>query len=378
MKIVVASDSYKGCMTSSEVADIMQQAILDVDETIEVKKITVADGGEGFIQAMVDATGGRIRTCRCVDSYLNPTDSIYGVIYGDTAVIEVAKIIGLVKRKNVVLQPEKGSSFGVGMMIKEVIRQGYKKIIIGLGGSCTNDGGMGVLNALGMVFYDTYGNKLYPKAENLEYIVKIDASNFIDVSNLEVTVACDVKNHLLGQNGATYVFGPQKGVTDIWLTRLEKGMENYCALMRNTFNIDLDAYEGGGAAGGIGSVLLGLLHAKMQLGIELLLDAVHFDEEIKDADVIFTGEGQTDAQSLQGKAVFGILKHAKEQNVPLLCLSGALKEGYQKLYDYGASGCYSILNSPMPYPQAFQLSRRNLYNTTYSLVKTMVSVRGEK
>ena len=377
MKIIVASDSYKGCLSSLEVAHIMEQAINDVDPTIEVRKVCVADGGEGFVEAMVHACKGRVRTCRCVDSMLSPIEGQYGVIYNDTAVIEVAKIVPLIKRKGVILHPEKCSSFGVGLMIKEAISQGYRNIIIGLGGSCTNDGGMGLLNALGVNFYDSYGTKLYPKAENLSYIDYVDVSHMLDVSGVNVLVACDVKNPLLGQNGATYVFGPQKGVTEAWLPILERGMENYCRKVQDALGIDLNTFEGGGAAGGMGAVLLGFLNAKMRMGIEVVLDAVDFDDLLVDADCVFTGEGQTDAQSLQGKAVFGILKHAKEYNVPLIVVSGALREGYQKLYDYGVSGCYSIVNSPIAYPQAFQLARRNLYNTTYSLVKTMWSIRGK-
>lgn len=375
MKIIIASDSYKGCLSSLEVAEIMEQAICDVDASIEVCKVSIADGGEGFVDAMVHACNGRIRSCRCVDSMLNPIQAEYGVIYNDTAVIEVAKVVPLIKRKGVTLHPEKCSSFGVGLMIKEVLAQGYHKLLIGLGGSCTNDGGMGLLNALGVNFYDAYGSKLYPKAENLQYIASVDASNMIDVSNVEVTVACDVKNPLLGPNGATYVFGPQKGVSEYWLPTLERGMENYRNQVYKAMGVDLDSFVGGGAAGGMGAVLFGFLKANMKMGIEVVLDAVNFDDQLQDADYVFTGEGQTDAQSLQGKAVFGILRHANVYNVPVLCISGALKEGYQKLYDYGVCGCYSIVNSPIAYPQAFQLARRNLYNTTYSLVKTLCTKR---
>lgn len=377
MKIIVASDSYKGCLSSLEVAQIMEQAICDVDSTIEVCKVCVADGGEGFVDAMVNACNGRVRTCRCVDSMLNPIEGQYGVIHHDTAIIEVAKIVPLIKRRGVILHPEKCSSFGVGLMIKEAISQGYRKIIIGLGGSCTNDGGMGLLNALGVNFYDSYGSKLYPKAENLSRIDRVDVSSMLDVTGVSVLVACDVKNPLLGPNGATYVFGPQKGVSEAWLPILERGMENYCQKVYDALGINLNSYEGGGAAGGMGAVLLAFLQAKMRMGIEVVLDAVSFDELLQDADCVFTGEGQTDAQSLQGKAVFGILKHTKEKDVPLFVVSGALKEGYQKLYDYGVSGCYSIVNSPIAYPQAFQLARRNLYNTTYSIVKTICAIRGK-
>ena len=376
MKIIVASDSYKGCLSSLEVANIMEQAIRDVDSSIEVCKVSIADGGEGFVEAMVHACNGRIRSCRCVDSMLNAITTEYGVIYNDTAVIEVAKVVPLIKRKGVTLHPEKCSSFGVGLLIKEAIAQGYRKLIIGLGGSCTNDGGMGLLNALGVNFYDNCGSKLYPKAENLQYIDSIDTSYMIDLHGIEVTVACDVKNPLLGPNGATYIFGPQKGVSEYLLPSLERGMQNYRDKVYDYLSVDLDSFVGGGAAGGMGAVLFGFLEAKMQMGIEVVLNAVKFDEMLVSANYVFTGEGQTDAQSLQGKAVFGILKHANKFDVPVLCVSGALKDGYQKLYDYGVCGCYSIINCPMAYPQAFQLARRNLYNTTYSLVKTLCAKRG--
>jgi len=374
MKIVIASDSYKGCMSSKEVANIVEKAANDVSGDIEVVKILVADGGEGFVEAMIHAKQGKIKTHKTVDALLNPKVCKYGV-FEDTVVIEVAQVIGLKKERGKTLKPGKSSSFGVGLLIKGAIEKGYEKFIIGLGGSSTNDGGMGILCALGVEFFDSEGFKLNPSAENLSKISKIDSSLMLDLTGIDVLVACDVRNKLLGVNGATHVFGPQKGITSTMLPLFEEGMINYCNVIKDTLNIDLDSYVGGGAAGGIGAVLFGFFKANMRLGIELLLEATKFEKLLEGCDLVITGEGQTDAQSLQGKAVFGISKLAKEYNVPTICISGVLRDGYQKLYNNGVIGAYSILKAPSSYPQAFEQAKTNLYDTAFSLIKTIYSIK---
>ena len=371
MKIIVASDSYKGCLSSKEVSTIVSDAISNVDSTITVGKVVVSDGGEGFVEAMVDATGGLLIQHETVDSLLVPKTSYYGVVNGDTVVIEVANVIGLITKKGYKLQPAKGSSFGVGLLIKEAINKGYRKIIIGLGGSCTNDGGMGILSALGVVFYDKSNRRLSAKADNMIRITKIDYSNMIELDDIEVTVACDVNNYLLGDQGATYTFGPQKGISEELLPKFEKGMANYCERVNETFDVDLNSYVGGGAAGGIGSVLFALLNAKMELGIELLLKTVNFPAMLTDCDLVITGEGKTDDQTLQGKAVYGVSKIAKKCNVPVICISGSLQEGYQELYKQGVVGFYSVLKGPATLVEAINNAKENLYDTTYSLIKSI-------
>ena len=378
MKIIIASDSYKGCMSSKEVATTMEKAIKDVDATIDVRKIVIADGGEGFVEAMVQATKGRIIQQETVDYLMNPKTSFYGVINEDTAVIDVASVVGLTKAPDNELRPEKGSSYGVGLLIVAAIKEGYKKIIIGLGGSCTNDGGMGLLNALGVNFYDSLDRILLSNADNLINIAKVDTSNMVDIKDIDIVVACDVNNHLLGSNGATYIFGPQKGISEEMLPVFEKGMVNFCERIKESIGIDLDSFVGGGAAGGMGSVLLGFLNAKMKMGIELLLATTDFASMLQDCDLVITGEGKTDAQTLQGKAVFGISKVAKEANVPVICISGSLIDGYQELYNHGIIGVYSILRNPSTDVDAIKNARNNLYDFTYGLIKTIMNCYDER
>jgi len=373
MKIIIASDSYKGCMSSKEVATTMEKAIKDVDITINVEKIVTADGGEGFVEAMVEAAQGIIIQQETVNHLLSAKNSYYGVINEDTAVIDVASVVGLTEAKVYELTPEKGSSYGVGVLIAAAINEGYKKIIIGLGGSCTNDGGMGLLSALGVKFYDCLDRVLLPSADNLINVAKVDTSEMLSIKGIEIIVACDVKNRLLGKNGATYIFGPQKGISEEMLPVFEKGMVNYSERIKESVGVDLDSFVGGGAAGGMGSVLFGLLRAKMKMGIELLLETADFVSMLEDCDLVITGEGKTDAQTLQGKAVFGISKAAKEANVPVICISGSVIDGYQELYNHGIIGVYSISKEPSTDVDAIKNARKNLYDFTYSLTKTILN-----
>lgn len=372
MKVIIACDSYKGCMTSAEVASNITRGIQAVDETIDCMSYVIGDGGEGTVEAFRKTCGGIRQPVNTTDAYGKRIRSEYTIIEdGKTAVIEVANIIGLNMHEREKRAPFFGSSFGVGTVILDAVEQGCTKIIIGLGGSATNDGGMGLLQSLGARFYDSCHKYLSPQAMNLEKVRYIDFNRLNKLEGIELIAACDVKNHLLGENGATYVFGKQKGFYPNQIRKIDAGMENFRNQIWRYLQVDIDSFEGGGAAGGIGAVLIGILHARMVPGIELLLSYSDFDEQVKDCDLVITGEGQSDKQTMYGKVPVGILRVAKRHEKPCICISGALGLGYQELFELGFIGIYSISDRAMTFQQALDNAPEKLEATTYSIMKTI-------
>ncbi|MEJ8738388.1 glycerate kinase [Erysipelotrichaceae bacterium HCN-30851] len=372
MKVVIACDSYKGCMTSREVAQRMEEGIWQVDSNICTKSYIIADGGEGTVEAFHETCHGKKQIVQASDAYGKRIMTEYTIIDdGNTAVIEVANIIGLNMHEREKRAPFFGSSFGVGTVILHAVEMGCKKIIIGLGGSATNDGGMGLLQALGCRYYDSMHQYLSPQAMNLEKVRYIDFNRLNKLEDIELIAACDVKNHLLGENGATYVFGKQKGFYPNQIRKIETGMENFRNQIQRYTSIDINEFEGGGAAGGIGAVLIGLLGAKMIPGIDLLLSCSDIEEEIADCDLVITGEGQSDQQTVYGKVPVGILRLANRYQKPCICISGALGIGYQSLYDLGFIGIYSIADRAMSFQQALEQAPEKLTAATYGIMKTI-------
>ncbi len=376
MKVVVAMDSFKGCMSSLRAATQVEKGIKMYDQTIEVVKFPIGDGGEGTLQAFHTLCDGELVWVNTTDAYGKRIESCYSLIdNGETAVMEVANIIGLSMHDRTRRQPLHGSSYGVGTVLLDAYHKGVKKIIIGLGGSATNDGGMGLLQCLGARFYDMNHQYLSPQAMNLEHVKYIDFNRLQKFENVEIIAACDVKNHLLGENGATYTFGKQKGLYPNQMKQLEDGMNNFRFQVSRYMKIDLNEMEGGGAAGGIGSVLMGILNAKMVPGIDLLVSYTNIKQEIASCDLVITGEGQSDYQTAYGKVPVGILNIAKQYDKPVVCLSGALGIGYMNLYDLGFIGIYSIADRAMTFQQALDGASEKLQNATYSLMHTIMTFK---
>lgn len=370
MKIVVAADSFKGCMTSTQVGEYVKEGMLQYDPSLDIHTYSIADGGEGTVMAFYKTCGGELVDAPCSDAYGKRIHAQYVLLdEGKTAVIEVANIIGLNMVERSRRNPLFASSYGVGMVIKDAIKRGCKRIIIGLGGSATNDGGMGLLQALGVLYYDSNHQYLSPQAISLEKVRYIDFNRFQGLQDVELIAACDVKNKLLGENGATFVFGKQKGLHPSQLKRVDSGMENFRNQMKRYTNIDLNEFEGGGAAGGIGAVLIGFLHAKMVPGIDLLLSYSNIEEHIQDCDVVITGEGQSDAQTAFGKVPMGVLRVAQKYQKPCIILSGALGKGYHQLYQYGFAGIFSIADCAMSFPQALAQAPDKLKAASYSMIR---------
>lgn len=372
MKVIIACDSFKGCMTSLEVAQHVEDGIHRLDDSIITKKYAIGDGGEGTVEAFHETCQGEMVEVQTTDAYGRKIKTTYTLIeQGMTAVIEVANIIGLSMHDREHRAPFFASSFGVGTLILDAVEKGCTKIIIGLGGSATNDGGMGILQALGARFYDEKHQYLSPQAINLGNIHYIDLKRLNKLEGIELIAACDVKNHLLGEQGATFVFGKQKGFYPNQIRKVDAGMENYRNHLMRYTGVDIDKFEGGGAAGGIGSILIGILHATMKSGIELLLSYGDMEEEVKDCDLIITGEGQSDKQTLYGKVPAGIATIANKYHKPIIIISGALGMEYEKLYELGFTGIYSIADRAMNFQQALEQAPVKLEACTYSIMKTI-------
>lgn len=377
MKVVVACDSFKGCLKSEEVAYHVEQGIHRFDDTIDVISYAIGDGGEGSAEAFAKSCQGIMVKTGATDAYGKKIITEYALIEnGQTAVIEVASIIGLSMTPKERRTPFFGSSFGVGTVMLDAVNRGCKKIILALGGSATNDGGMGLLQALGCRFYDNRHKYLSPQAVNLDKIKYIDFNRLNRLDGIEIIAACDVKNHLLGENGATYVFGKQKGFYPNQIKQVDEAMHNYRDQIQRYLDIDINAYEGGGAAGGIGSVVIGILHAKMVSGIQLLFQYCDIEQAIQACDLVITGEGQSDRQTIYGKVPVGVLEIANRYRKPTLCISGALGLGYQELYDLGFIGIFSIADRAMSFQQALDQAGEKMEAAVYTVMKTIVSIQG--
>lgn len=377
MKIVVACDSFKNCLSSKEVAYAIKKGILNYNSSFEVCTFTTCDGGEGSVDAFVEENQGYYEYVETVNAYGNPIIAKYGVIdNGKTAVIEIANIIGLiVKEKRNVM---KSSSYGVAQVLLHAKQRKVSKMIICLGGSATNDAGTGILEGLGVKFYDSKYRLLTTNSGMLRKIHWIDFSNMEDFSNIEMIVASDVKNQLLGKNGCTFCFGKQKGILPYKMELVDECMQHYAFLVEEITGKNITTIDSSGAAGGIGSALIGILNAKCQSGIELFISYTNIEEKIKNCDLVITGEGQSDFQTKFGKLPVGILNVAKKYNKPTLCISGALGKEYTELYDLGFVGIVSIADRAMNFEQALSCASEKLEACAYSQIRIIDYFRNDK
>ena len=336
MKIIIAPDSFKGSLTAKEVANSIYTGLKRALPSAEYIEIPMADGGEGTMQALVDATNGKIFT-KSVTGLLNTSVTAHYGILGDkeTAVIEMAEAAGLQYVNDQNKNPLITTTYGVGELIKTVLDTGIRKIIIGLGGSSTNDGGAGMAQARGVKLLNLQDQELPLGGGNLNHLVRIDNSK-IDprLKNTEIILASDVTNPLTGKNGASFVFGPQKGATPEMVEELDQNLHHFAAVVRRDLNKNYENTPGAGAAGGLGFGLLTFTNATIQSGVEAVLEMTHFKEKTQNADFIFTGEGATDFQTKFGKTPYGVAKAAKEvaPNSTVICLTGNIGEKVDELY----------------------------------------------
>ena len=370
-KVIVIPDSFKGTMSSKEVCETMAEAIKDYKENIEVISIPVADGGEGSVDAYLLALQGEKVWCQVKGPFFEEMDAFYGRIGEDTAVVEMAACAGLplVEGK---ANPMLTTTYGVGQLIDHAIQNGAKKIIVGLGGSCTNDGGTGAAAALGVRFYNKDGKTFIPTGGTLKDIIRIDAIECMErLAGIEIITMCDIDNPLYGKNGAAYIFAPQKGADEKMVEILDDGLRQLAERIDVWLGKDVAKLKGAGAAGGMGAGMVAFLGSKLQMGIETVLDVVNFEQLLEGADVVFTGEGKIDSQSLSGKVVMGVAKRAKAKGVPTIVLVGAIGEGVDPIYDEGVTAIFSINRAPIPFEEARHHSKENLYFMMKNVIRLL-------
>ena len=351
MKIVIASDSYKGSSTSLRVAETIEKGIQKVVPDLDIVKIPVADGGEGLVQALVPDEDKWVRLSVTGPMRME-TRAEYALMDDNTAVLEMASASGLplVEGEK---DPRIATTYGTGEMMRDAIERGCRKILIGIGGSATNDGGTGMAQALGARFLDAAGRELTPAGGNLDQIAYVDLSGMLDgLKETEIKVACDVDNPLCGEHGASAVYGPQKGATPEMVKQLDANLAHLAGIMEKASGKDMSEVPGAGAAGGLGFGLMAFCNAELESGIDLVLDSLGFDQAIEGASLVITGEGRIDGQSIHGKVPVGIAARAKKKNLPVLAVCGDIGPGISTLYDYGIDSVMSTVNKAMPLSEA--------------------------
>ncbi len=347
MKIVIAPDSFKGSLSAEGVCEAVKQGIFTVCADAEVISIPIADGGEGMLDVILKSVKATSYTLEVAGPYGKKVNAKYAITEDGTAIIEMAQAAGLTLAEENEKNPAISSTSGVGELIKNALDKGVKKIVLGLGGSATNDGGVGAAAELGAIFLDESGNTLQANGENMAKLAKVNLENLDKrLFETEILMACDVQNPFTGETGATYIYGPQKGVTQQMVEGLDSAMKNLAKVMKECTGEDFENHKGAGAAGGLGYGILAFMGGKFSSGIETVLDICDFDSKIVGADLVITGEGKIDGQSAFGKVLYGIGNRAKAQNVPVIALGGAVDKEADKLIEYGISAMFAIETEP--------------------------------
>lgn len=359
-KFVFAPDSFKGSLSAMEICALLAEASKRHFPQTETVSIPVADGGEGTVDALLLATGGRRETVRVTGPMGAPVEAAYGILPdGETAVLEMAQASGLALVPAGQLNPLRATSFGTGEMLRHVLDSGYRRVLLGIGGSATNDGGMGMLSALGARFTDDAGEVLSGTGEALERVAGVDLAGLHPaLAEAELRVICDVNNPLLGEQGATAVYVPQKGADAPMRARLEAGMARYAQLVSAAAGRDIAIIPGAGAAGGMGAALAGVLGAALLPGIAAVLDTVGFDDHLQAAGLVITGEGRIDGQSIRfGKVPAGVAARCARRGVPVVAIVGGMADGAEALYDIAEASIITTINAAMPVEEAMRDAR---------------------
>ena len=371
-KILLALDSFKGCLDSLEAATAVEDGIKAVYPAREVMKMPIADGGEGTAQALVGATKGQIHTVEVNDPLMQPVSASYGILGdGCTAVLEMAAASGLPlvppERRNPMLT----TTYGTGELIADALDRGCTHFILGIGGSATNDAGTGMLQALGYRFLDSNGHILGTGGQILEQIAVIDSTvrNPL-LDRAQFRVACDVDNPFSGKRGAAYIYAPQKGADPKMVETLDRGLKHFAEMVKVQLGKDIDTVPGAGAAGGLGGGLLACLNARLQPGIQVVLDTLRFDELLVGTDLVITGEGRMDAQTAMGKAPQGVAEAAARKGIPVIALTGSVADA-AAINRIGICGVFSVIPYPMTLDDAMEpeTARHNIRQTVEQLFR---------
>jgi glycerate 2-kinase len=373
MKFVIAPDSFKESMTAKKAALAMEEGIRRVFPEADCLIVPMADGGEGTVQSLVEGTNGVIIEKEVTGPLGKIVAAQYGLLgNGDTAVIEMASASGLELIEIADRNPLITTTFGTGELIKDALDHGVKNILIGIGGSATNDGGVGMLQALGVSFKERDGIELPFGGGFLDRIHTIDISKLDErIKTTKIEVACDVSNPLTGSNGASYIFGPQKGATKEVAEQLDQNLAHYALKINECLGIDIAHVEGAGAAGGLGAGLMAFLNAELKKGIQLLIEYTNLEVKMLGADYVFTGEGSIDGQTVYGKTPFGVAATARKQGIPVIAFAGRIGDGAEILYDYGFTSIIGILKEAMPLQEALKKGSENLADAVENICRVI-------
>lgn len=369
---ILVPDSFKGTLSAIEVCNIMKASIKNLYEDANISSIPVADGGEGTVDAFLYALGGEKKSAWVSDAF-NEQKILahYAMLKDDIAVIEMAACAGLPLVKNR-LAPDKTTTFGVGELIIDAINNGAKKIILGLGGSATNDGGCGMATALGVKFINELNQEFIPTGGTLSQIHKIDMNNiYSKIKDVEFISMCDVDNPLCGELGASAVFAPQKGADENMVKCLDEGLAHLAKVIKQDLHIEVKDIKGAGAAGGLGAGSIAFLQSKLTKGIDVILDTINFDELVSKADIVFTGEGKFDSQSLHGKVVMGVANRSQKYKTPVIVVTGVIGENIQEAYNKGITAIFSINKEPMEFSKSALKSKENMILTMENILRLL-------
>lgn len=369
---ILVPDSFKGTLSAIEVCNIMKSSIKNLYKDANIISVPVADGGEGTVDAFLYALGGEKKSVWVSDAF-NEQKILahYAMLKDNIAVIEMAACAGLPLVKNR-LEPDKTTTFGVGELIIDAINSGAKKIILGLGGSATNDGGCGMASALGVKFKDEQDQEFIPTGGTLSQIYKIDMNNiYSKIKDVEFISMCDVDNPLCGRLGASAVFAPQKGADEDMVKLLDEGLAHLAKIIKRDLHIEVKDIKGAGAAGGLGAGSIAFLQSKLTKGIDVILDTINFDELVSKADIVFTGEGKFDSQSLHGKVVMGVANRSQKYKTPVIVVTGAIGENIQEAYNKGITAIFSINKEPMEFSKSALKSKENMILTMENILRLL-------
>tara|TARA_B100000003_G_scaffold141461_1_gene127039 strand:+ start:1690 stop:2826 length:1137 start_codon:yes stop_codon:yes gene_type:complete len=373
-KILISPQEFKESLTGLEVANAIQEGINKADSKIKTSLVPVADGGDGTLQTMVDVTGGEIITETVRDPLGRNIDSVWGKLGDDnSAVIEMAKASGLALLNENEKSATLTSTYGTGQLFKFALDQGINNFIIGIGGSATNDGGAGFVSALGAKLYDENGKEVESNGISLSSIRDIDMSNFDErIKNTSVRVACDVTNPLCGNEGASAIFGPQKGANPEEVNLLDKNLLHWASLIKDQLGKDILNVPGAGAAGGLGAGLMAFTDAELSIGANIVLDSLNYDEHLRDVDLVIVGEGSTDKSTQFNKSPVAVAMRAKKLGIPVICLSGSIGEGYSESRDLGISSFFSIVSGPTELKYAIENAHELIVKSTEEIIRSLL------
>lgn len=375
-KILLVPDSFKGTLSSRQVCQVMAGQLRRFFPQAQVKSIPVADGGEGSVEAFLAAAGGERRTRTVTGPFGEPVEAFYGILGdGRTAVIEMAACAGLPLAEGR-LNPERATTYGVGELLLAAKEAGCTKAILGLGGSCTNDGGAGAAAALGAKFIRADGTAFVPSGGTLGEIAALDVSPVAQaLQGMELTAMCDIDNPLYGEAGAAAVFAPQKGADAAMVARLDAGLRHLGQVAARCLGRDFSHLPGAGAAGGLGFGMAAFCGAQLRMGIDAVLDAVGFDSLLPGTDVVFTGEGKIDSQSARGKVVSGVAARCRKAGVPVVAVVGQIGQGFEEMYQQGLTAVFSINRAAQPFAESRFHAGENLALTMENIARLLAASR---